>query len=84
MNKPNIIDGVALMADAIRKEQEEKQKQENPPQPLNVSELTAQFATGATPPTAIDNTGAKQETKNEETNNEDTKNESEDKNNGIN
>lgn len=84
MSKPNIIDGVALMADAIRKEQEEKQKQENPPQPLNVSELTAQFATGATSPPAIDNTGARQETKKEETKNEDTKNESEDNNNGIN
>lgn len=84
MSKPNIIDGVSLMADAIRKEQEEKQKQENPPQPLNVSELTAQFVTGAMPPHAIDNTGAKQETKKEDTKNEDTKNESEDKNNGIN
>lgn len=83
MSKPNIIDGVAIMADAIRKEQEEKQKQENPPQPLNVSELTAQFATGNNTPPAID-TGAKQETKNEETKNEETKNESEEKKNGIN
>lgn len=78
MSTPNIIDGVALMAEAIRKEQEEKAKQENPPQPLNVSELTAQFATGAKP-NAIDNQGAKEETKNEE-----TKNESEDKKDGIN
>ena len=67
MNK-NIIDGVALMADAIRKENEEKAKQENPPTPLNVSDLTAQFTGTGTPPTpeTIEGANKEQETENKE------------------
>ena len=47
-NKTIILDGVKLMADAIRKEQAEELAK-NTPKASNVIDVTAQFGKGKTP-----------------------------------
>ena len=72
------MDGVKLIADAIRKEKAEKLNTMQPTAPVNVSDVTAQFTgkventkdTGKEQETK-DNKTKEQETRKEETNNDD-------------
>lgn len=73
------MDGVKIIADAIRKERAEKEKASQPTTPANVADITAQF-TGKVE-NKKDTGNNEQKTGNNEQNNENTeqKNESEDK-----
>lgn len=75
------MDGVKIIADAIRKERAEKAKTSQPPAPTNVADITAQFSnTGKSVENKKDteqNTGTKDTEQN--TDNTEQKNESEGK-----
>lgn len=73
------MDGVKIIADAIRKEKAEKLNTMQPTAPVNVSDVTAQFTGKVVENTkdttkeqeTKDNTTKEQETRKEETNNDD-------------
>ena len=74
------MDGVKIIADAIRKERAEKEKTSQPATPANVADITAQFTNTGKVENKKDteqNTGTKETEQN--TDNTEQKNEREDK-----